>query len=160
MSKKNYPLIFIVEDNLAYSKVLERHLIAYNYANIVKFITGEECLNNLYRKPNIIIQDYKLQGISGLNVLQRTKKVLPQTEFIFLSTLSDIDIAINTIKAGAYCYISKNNNELNKLIQKIDEITVFQVLNNNRKKKKKRYLIILFALIISAISALIITNIP
>jgi hypothetical protein len=55
--KKKYPLIFIVEDNLTYSKIVDYHLKQNHYGNVEKFVSGEECLKHLYLKPDIIIQD-------------------------------------------------------------------------------------------------------
>lgn len=148
MSKKKYPLVFIVEDNKAYSRLLEHHLGLNNYTNIVPIISGEECLKKLYLKPDIIIQDYKLQGISGLNVLQRTKKILPNTEFIFLSGIDDIDIAIDSVKSGAYYYFVKDNVAFNRLLPKLQEIMDFQLSAIQNKKKGKQVLLYLIVTII------------
>lgn len=147
--KKIYPLIFIVEDNKAYNRIVEHHLHSHGYENVITFMSGEECLKNIYRKPDIVIQDYKLQGISGVNVLQRFKKVLPKCEFIFLSGQDNVEIAINTVKLGAFDYIVKNETSLQRLLQKIENIIRIQKL----KKRNNRYInafyvsIILFALL-------------
>jgi len=156
MSKKNYPLIFIVEDNKAYSRLLEHHLRMNNYTNVISILSGEECLKNLYRKPDIIIQDYKLQGISGLNVLQRTKKMLPYTEFIFLSGIDDIDVAIDSVKFGAYYYIVKNDVALNRLIPKLEEIKKVQTLTMQNKKKQKQVFLIAIVSVILIIFILLV----
>ena len=134
--KKKYPLIFIVEDNKAYTKIVDYHLRHHNFDNIETFVSGEDCLNHLHLKPDIIIQDYKLQGISGLNVLQRTKAVLPYTEFIFLSSQDSIEIAVNSIKYGAFDYIVKNDVALHRLIQKIESIIKLQQLRKRYQWQK------------------------
>jgi DNA-binding NtrC family response regulator len=153
MPKKDYPLIFIVEDNVAYNKILEHHLAINQYTNVLPFLSGEECLKNLYRKPDIIVQDYKLQGISGLNVLRRTKKILPKTEFIFLSGIDEIDVAIDSVKFGAYYYIIKNDIAFSRVLSKIEEIKAFHLLAQHTKNKKKYTL--LFVVIIILIAAII-----
>lgn len=129
-----YPLIFIVEDNQAFNKLIEQHLRKNNFQNVKSFTTGEDCLKQLYLKPDIIIQDYMLQGISGLSVLQRTKKILPDCEFIFLSVKDNIDIALNTIKYGAFDYIVKNDFAFQRLIQKIENIIQIQSLKRNNRQ--------------------------
>ena len=155
MAKKNYPLIFIVEDNKAYSKILEYHLEINNYKNIVCILSGEECLKKLYLKPNIIIQDYKLQGISGLNVLQRTKKILPKAEFIFLSGINDLNVAIDSVKSGAYYYIVKDDVALKLLLLKLDEIKVLQIKATQDKRNRVLW-IALFVIILITVTALLI----
>ena len=122
MGKSTAPLIFIVEDNKTFNRLIEQQLILHNFKNVVCFTSGEDCLEELYLKPDIIIQDYILQGINGLSVLQRTKKILPDTEFIFLSGKENIDIAINTMKYGAFDYIIKNDLAFQRLLQKIENI--------------------------------------
>lgn len=136
MSGKNYPLIFLVEDNIAFSKVVEQHLKYQNYTNVRLFISGEECLKYLYLRPDIVIQDYQLQGISGLNVLKRTKKLLPHTEFIFLSGMDSVDIAVDTMKSGAYGYIVKNEVALQRLLQKINNIVRLQQQKKHNHRQK------------------------
>jgi DNA-binding NtrC family response regulator len=144
MKKTKYPLIFIVEDNVAFSKIVEHLLLSNGYNNILIFSSGEECLKNIYQKPNIIIQDYKLQGISGINVLQRVKKVLPLCEFVFLSGQDNVDIAVNTMKLGAFDYIVKNETALQRLIQIIDNIVRLQKLN----KRNRRYILFAYFVLI------------
>jgi DNA-binding NtrC family response regulator len=141
LKKKKYPLIFIVEDNKAYNKIVEHQLLMNGYQNIMSFVSGEDCLKNIYQKPDIVIQDYKLQGISGINVLQRFKKVLPKCEFIFISGQDNVDIAVNTVKLGAFDYIVKNETALQRLLPKIENITQIQRL----KKRNKRYKIALYS---------------
>ena len=145
MSNKRYPLVFIVEDNIAFSRVVEHHLKINNYENVMIFTSGEECLKNLYQKPDIIIQDYKLQGISGISVLQRAKKVLQHTEFIFLSAQESIDIAVNTLQLGAFDYIVKNEVALHRLLQKIESIVNIQQLK--KRNRIQKILIVLFVVL-------------
>jgi DNA-binding NtrC family response regulator len=140
--KKRYPLIFIVEDNVAYSKIVDHHLKSNNFEYTMTFTSGEECLKHLFHKPDIIIQDYKLQGISGLNVLQRAKILKPYIEFLFLSSQESIEIAVNTVKYGAFDYIVKNDVALQRLIQKIDHIIKLQKLRKRHKLQMKLMVIL------------------
>lgn len=144
--KKKYPLIFIVEDNKSYSKVIEHYLKNNGYENVMTFASGENCLDQLDLRPDIVIQDYKLQGISGLNVLQRVKNVLPYTEFIFLSAQDSIEIAVSTIKYGAFDYIVKDDVALQRMMQKIENIIRLQRL-------RRRYQILKVLIIINLIIA-------
>lgn len=144
--RTRYPLIFVVEDNKSYSKIIEHHLKHNGFENVMTFSSGEQCLNQLNMRPDIIIQDYKLQGISGLNVLQRVKDVLPFTEFIFLSAQDSIEIAVSTIKYGAFDYIVKDEVALQRMIQKIENIIRLQ-------KLRKRYQVLKVLIIINLVIA-------
>ena len=136
MENQKYPLIFIVEDNSVYNKLIVNHLRSHKLIRIESFLTGEECLQNIDRKPDIIIQDYLLDGINGIEVLKATRKKYPETEFIFLSGQNDIEVAINSMKYGAYDYIVKDQYALKKLTDKINRIMVkHELITSNRRYK-------------------------
>ncbi len=148
------PLIFVVEDNQVYNKLVVSYLRSNKLTNIESYLTGEEVLKNLYKKPDIVVQDYLLEKMTGIDVLVKAKKMYPEIEFIFLSGQDSIDIAINSMKYGAYDYIVKDQMALKKLVDKIHKILSV----HNLKKTNKRYkigvilfFIILFILIIVAI---------
>jgi DNA-binding NarL/FixJ family response regulator len=122
MQTQDYPLIFIVEDNTLYNKLVASHLRMNKFQRIECFFSGEECLLNLYKKPDIIIQDFHMGGINGVEVLRRSKKINPTTEFIFLSGNDNYEIAANTIKYGAYDYLVKDRSALKKLVDAINNI--------------------------------------
>lgn len=136
MENQKYPLIFIVEDNSVYNKIIVNHLRSHKLVRVESFLSGEECLKNLYRKPDIIIQDYLLDGINGIDVLKATKKKYPDTEFVFLSGQDNIEVAINSMKFGAFDYIVKDQNALVKLTDKINKIMISHELINSNKRYK------------------------
>jgi DNA-binding NtrC family response regulator len=136
MKNQKYPLIFIVEDNSVYNKLIVNHLRSHKLIRTESFLSGEECLKNIHRKPDIIIQDYLLDGINGIDVLKATRKKYPDTEFIFLSGQDNIEIAINSMKFGAYDYIVKDQHALVKLTDKINKImNSHEVVNSNKRFK-------------------------
>ena len=136
MQKRTDPLIFIVEDNPVYNKLIVNYLNSKKFNRIESFLSGEECLKKIHLKPDIIIQDYLLEGIDGIEVLKATKKIHPYTEFIFLSGQDSVDVAINTMKLGAYDYIVKDQMALKKMADKITKILAVQMLVKNNKRYK------------------------
>ena len=126
MQNPEDPLIFIVEDNSIYNKIIASHLRTKKFRRIESYLSGEECLKNLYKKPDIVIQDYLLDGISGIEVLRTAKQMHPETEFIFLSGQDSLIIAVNSIKYGAVDYIIKDRFALIKLMENIDKIIKMQ----------------------------------
>lgn len=118
----NNPLIFVVEDNKIYNKLVVNFLEKNGYTNLRSFSNGEDCLKNLKFKPDIVIQDYLLEGLNGIEVLKRAKKHYPETEFIFLSGQDSMEVAVNTMRYGAYDYIVKNEMTLERVADKINRI--------------------------------------
>jgi len=149
------PLIFVVEDNQMYNKLVVSYLRTNKFTNVEAFLTGEDVLKNMYKNPDIIIQDYLLDGMTGIEVLIKAKKTNPNVEFIFLSGNDSIDIAINSMKYGAYNYILKDQMALPKLVEKIQKInSVSEVVIT--KKGYKVGVLLFFVLIGSLVIATIV----
>jgi len=130
------PLIFVVEDNQMYNKLVVSYLKTNKFTNVESYLSGEDALKNMYKNPDIIIQDYLLEGMTGIEVLIKAKKSNPNVEFIFLSGQDSIDIAINSMKYGAYDYIVKDQMALQKLVNKINKInSVTELVNTNKRYK-------------------------
>ena len=137
MQKENDSLIFVVEDNRVYNKLISSYLKSNNFTNIMSFYSGEEVINNLYRNPDIIIQDFLLDdGMNGIDVLKKAKEMGNDIDFIFLSGQDNIDVAINTMKYGAYDYIVKDQMALKKMVNKINKIqSVNKLVKSNKRYK-------------------------
>jgi Response regulator containing CheY-like receiver, AAA-type ATPase, and DNA-binding domains len=136
MQNAKNPLIFVVEDNQMYNKLVVSYLKTNKFTNVESYLTGEDALNNMHKNPEIIIQDYLLEGMTGIEVLIKAKKTNPNVEFIFLSGQDSIDIAINSMKYGAYDYIVKDQMALQKLVNKINKITsVTELVKSNKRYK-------------------------
>ncbi|HNZ68758.1 MAG: sigma-54 dependent transcriptional regulator [Prolixibacteraceae bacterium] len=113
--------VFIVEDNELYAKVLKKKLENKRY-EVSAFYTGRECLNNLDMKPSIVTLDYRLPDISGEEMLAAVLKADPAIHVIVISGQDEIDTAVGLLKAGAYDYISKGPDTLEKLTHTIRNI--------------------------------------
>lgn len=146
MQKQTEPLIFVVEDNPVYNKLVVNYLESKKYHRIESFLSGEECLKRINQKPDVIIQDYLLEGMDGIEVLKQVKKTHPHTEFIFLSGQDSVDIAVNTLKLGAYDYIVKDQMALKKMVDKIHKIQTMQKLVKSNKRYKTGILLFFLAL--------------
>jgi DNA-binding NtrC family response regulator len=158
MQNPDNPLIFIVEDNSIYNKFIASYLRSNKFKRIESFLSGEECLKNLYKKPDIVIQDYLLNGISGIDVLKTTKKSNPATEFIFLSGQENLNIAVNSIKNGAFDYVVKDRFALNKLMDNINKIKKIQSVKRENKSSNIgiKLFFIALALLVAILVSLII----
>ena len=156
MKNQKYPLIFVVEDNSVYNTLIVNHLHIHKLTNTESFISGEECLKNIHRRPDIIIQDYLLGGINGVDVLVATKKRYPETEFIFLSGQDSIEAAVNCLKYGAYDYIVKDPHALNKMVDKINKLMIHheRIISNKRFAHGITLFIMALVLIILIFAAL------
>jgi DNA-binding NtrC family response regulator len=126
--------VYVVEDESHLQLLLEHNLTAFGY-NVRIFPTGEALLDERLadHAPSLIMLDIMLPGKSGVEILKECKTMMPDTPVIMLSGQGRIDVAVETIKLGAFDYLQKPL-DLTKL-----EITVRNALHvyslSNQVKK-------------------------
>jgi DNA-binding NtrC family response regulator len=132
-------LIYVVEDNKVYNKLVVQYLNKNDFHNVKSFHSGKECAKAVKdgERPEIIIQDYFMEGLNGIEVLKLVKKISPATEFIFLTGNESTEVAVNSIKYGAYDYIIKDEVALDKAGDKINKILTFKQLKKRNKRIRK-----------------------
>ncbi len=62
------------------------------------------------QQPDVILMDIDLPGISGIEGVQRVKKLMPDVDVIMLTVQDDDDSVFNSLCAGASGYMLKNSN--------------------------------------------------
>lgn len=149
--------IFIVEDNQIYSMMLDYILSKDSIYEFVSFKSGEECLENLYLNPDIIILDYGLPGMNGYETLLEIKKRNPEIHVVILSHYDDKELKQKMLKAGADDFILKQGHGEQQVIDRIEEILIADELSKNPPKTEKKdvskmsYMIMFLVLILAGI---------
>jgi two-component system, NtrC family, response regulator AtoC len=70
--------------------------------------TGEEALALIEEQPvHIILTDLVMPRMSGLEFLERVRKVLPRAEIAVMTGHGSVETAVQAMKLGAYDYIAK-----------------------------------------------------
>jgi DNA-binding NarL/FixJ family response regulator len=70
--------------------------------------TAESALQDLpTKKPDVVLTDINLPGLSGLEAVRRLKVLLPATQFVMLTVYEDTDHIYNALTAGASGYLLK-----------------------------------------------------
>ena len=85
-------------------------------------------------KPTVVVSDQKMEGMSGLELLERVKKQAPDTMRLMITGYDDIQVAIQAInKVGLYRYILKpwDNEDLKQAVR--DAVRHFSYGLENRK---------------------------
>ncbi len=129
MKKENAYPIFLVEDNKVYLKALKNYLTE-NLEMDVKihtFSNGEDCLESLNLNPGIIILDYylnsKAEDSAGcIEILKNIKLMHPEIAVIIISAQDNIKVATDTMKYGAFDYVSKNENAFLRIQNAVNNI--------------------------------------
>ena len=116
---KQVKTIFIVDDDPMQSSMLQDFLSKYSTFSLHVFNSGEECLKNLSLNPQIIFLDYNFDkagknALNGVEILKEIKAQKPLIEVVMISGQDRIDVAVNTMKYGAFDYIVKSESAFHR----------------------------------------------
>jgi DNA-binding NtrC family response regulator len=120
MQNTRNPLIFVIIESPIYNNLVVGFLKSKKYTNLMAFHTGKECLAKLELNPDIVVCNYSMEEMNGLELMKKVKALKPETDFFFLSGQNDVEVAVNIIKHGAADYIVKNDKALDKLVRSIE----------------------------------------
>jgi DNA-binding NtrC family response regulator len=131
--------ILIIEDEAAIRRVLVKILSEEN--DQYKVDEAEDGLQAIDILKNddydLVLCDIKMPKMDGVEVLEALKKMKPEIPVVMISGHGDLDTAVNTMRLGAFDYISKPP-DLNRLLNTV-RIALDRkelVVENKRLKKK------------------------
>lgn len=112
--------IFLVEDDVFFSQLMVDHLSKNKMYEVSLYRTGDECMQNLFENPAVVIMDYHLDSMNksadnGMELLDKIKKTSPHIHVVVLSGQQHYGIAAQTIAKGAEQYVMKDDDAFNKI---------------------------------------------
>lgn len=122
--------IFLVDDDILYLKMLEIDFLKQANFEINSFSSGEDCIKNLNKKPDLIILDYHLDGtnkhaLTGIQAIDQIKKIDATIPVVIFSGQDKIEVAIDCMHHKAYDYVVKSETAFIRLKQIINKIIEF-----------------------------------
>ena len=112
--------ILVIEDEAAIRRVLIKILSEENESYQVE--EAEDGLVGIEKVKNddydLILCDIKMPKMDGVEVLEAVKKIKPEIPIVMISGHGDLDTAVNTMRLGAFDYISKPP-DLNRLLNTV-----------------------------------------
>jgi two-component system, NtrC family, response regulator AtoC len=100
-------LIYIVDDEPSIAKLLSYWLKDKWKYDVETFSSGEDVIKKLTSNPDVILLDIMLPGMDGIETLKRIKAYDPDLPVIMLSAQGSIDVAVDSLRIGAFDYFSK-----------------------------------------------------
>jgi len=127
MPTENKIKLFLVDDDAVFLKSLEIQFKEHSHFDITTFPTGELCLQNLDKRPDVIVLDYHLDGIekhamNGMQTLDKIKETNAGIQVIMLSSQDKIEIAISCMHHKAFDYVVKSETAFIRLEKVISNI--------------------------------------
>ncbi|MBN9481824.1 MAG: hypothetical protein BGO70_14750 [Bacteroidetes bacterium 43-93] len=142
MATEHSRYIFLVDDEPIQNEMLKDYLSERFLYNIKTFDNGEEAISNLNLNPEIIVLDFHLNAHkpnaeNGVAILKRIKEKSPATQVIMLSGQDKIDVAIDSMKYGAYDYVVKGEtafSRMENILNNVSELHRMKTINGAYKK--------------------------
>jgi two-component system response regulator HydG len=99
--------ILLIEDDVAFCKLLEKFLIKKSY-DVTAVFSAEEAKSKIKSNEfDLIITDLRLPDSDGIALMSEIKLTHPHVPIILMTGYSDVSTAVKAIKNGAADYISK-----------------------------------------------------
>ena len=131
--------ILVIEDEAAIRRVLKKIISeendAYNVEEAEDGLLGIEMIKN--NDYDLVLCDIKMPKMDGVEVLEKAKKIKPEIPIVMISGHGDLDTAVNTMRLGAFDYISKPP-DLNRLLNTVRNALDKKVLIVENKRLKKK----------------------
>jgi two-component system, NtrC family, response regulator HydG len=99
--------ILVVEDNDTLREGMTAVLQKEGY-NVRAESDGSAALKKFEEKPaDLVITDFRMAGMDGLELLTRIKSKRPETEVMLVTAFGTVDLAVEAMKAGAWDFLPK-----------------------------------------------------
>ena len=131
--------ILIIEDEASIRRVLVKILSEEDKSHeIYEAEDGLSALNKIKKENfDLILCDIKMPKMDGIEVLEFSKKIKPEIPIIMISGHGDLDTAVDSMRKGAYDYISKPP-DLNRLLNTVrNAIDKKNLITQNKLLKRK-----------------------
>lgn len=139
--------ILIIDDEVNVAQLLSKFLTrnGFDVQTASNGTAGMECLKN--GEFNLVLCDFRLEDTDGREMLKNIKMQYPKTGVIIITGYSDIKMAVELIKMGAYDYITKPLypdeilNTINKAIETqyalLEDMHDSEPVAHSKSKEKK-----------------------
>jgi DNA-binding NtrC family response regulator len=133
------PKILIIEDEAAIRRVLKKIISeeneTYEVDEAEDGLLGIEMISKT--DFDLILCDIKMPKMDGVEVLEKVKHLKPEIPIVMISGHGDLDTAVNTMRLGAFDYISKPP-DLNRLLNTVrNALDKKELVVENKLLKKK-----------------------
>jgi DNA-binding NarL/FixJ family response regulator len=115
--------VSIVEDDAQTREILAEWIAnSRGFRLAGQWENGERALELLPKtKPDVVLMDINLPGISGVEGVKQLKRILPATQFVILTVYEDTDYIYNALAAGATGYLLKQTSK-EELLSAVEDV--------------------------------------
>ena len=116
--------LFLVEDDKTFCKIMFNALKLNENYNITCFDNGTDCLKNLQQNPDVVVIDFNLPDITGLELMDKINSYNPDIKNVIISGQKEVKVVVEAYRNGADNYIIKNENCIPELVNAIKNLSM------------------------------------
>ncbi|MHB1361741.1 MAG: sigma-54-dependent transcriptional regulator [Thermoleophilia bacterium] len=138
---ENAGRMLIVEDEKTALKNLE-HVMKKEGYRVTGTMSGPNALQLLEKNEyDIVLTDLKMEKVDGVEVLEKSKTLYPDSEVIMITAYASIPSAVETMKKGAYDYIAKpfNLDDVRKAVRAALERVALRKENTQLREQLQQF---------------------
>ncbi len=129
--------ILLVDDEITSLAIIRKILVDAGY-DVEPVRNGEEALVKAgEKKYDIVLTDFSMPGISGLDLTSEILKIQSDTIIILITAYASIKSSVDAIKNGAFDYLTKPVNKEELLLSLERACDKIKLLNENQLLKKR-----------------------
>lgn len=142
--------VILVDDEKAILQLIKKLIEVPDIEILGEYQSGTDAYDAIIKKqPDLVIADIYMAGISGIELIKRSKEKCPNTDFVIISGYRNFDDAYNAVQSGVKGYLLKpiKKSELNNLLLKLKENKItntrLKQTNNNMSEAsfiKQKYI--------------------
>lgn len=142
MATEQKRTIFLVDDEPIQNEMLKDYLSERFVYDIKTFDNGEDAIKQMHLAPEIVVLDYHLNSHrsdakNGVEVLKTIKDKFPEVQVIMLSGQDKLDIAVDSMKYGAYDYVVKGETAFSRMENVLNNVSELHITKTVNKAYKK-----------------------
>ena len=126
--------ILIVDDNQDMRSLIKLTLVNQGYvchtadcAEAAMALLKTECVD-------VALVDVSMPGMTGLSLFSQIQDSYPETAIVFVTNINDMNLALESVRKGAYDYIIKSTVP-HKLVETVDQAIVWRDANLERERR-------------------------
>jgi len=143
LTLENVRYMFVIDDDPVQTEMIKDYLKERYVFELKTFADGESALAEVERlKPEMAVLDYHLNSNNasaknGIDVLKEIKRLSPETRVIMFTGEDNINVALESMRNGAYDYIIKGETAFNKIentVNRLGEMHRLEAVNVAQKR--------------------------
>ena len=122
MKKTSHKVVIVEDDSLFRESFLEAISKTDSWTVIGSHVRAETALESIpLDRPDAVITDIQLPGMSGIELVRKLKPLCPGTQFLVVTVFEDTDKVFEALAAGASGYVLKRDVH-SRLLESLDDV--------------------------------------